>query len=179
VSEWTPFSFSFNWGNRERWNGWGMTVMFVFGQKIPGGKGSGDGVLSWFSSQFFCCHSSGQSLHTFSRSGRMTSQWYVELTVRPARNNLFDVKENDEHVLDFALHESHWRVWTFPLGRLLLSLRVITINPALITSDNSGQEGCIVRGNVMKFSLKLTCCCFWSAVRNHIRPDTRLQIKRR
>jgi hypothetical protein len=23
----------------------------------------------------------------------------------------------------------------------------------------------------------LTCCCFWSAVRNHMRPDTRLQIK--
>jgi hypothetical protein len=43
-------------------------------------------------------------------------------------NNHFDGKENYEHALDFALH--------FPLGGLLLCLRVISINPALATSDN-------------------------------------------
>jgi hypothetical protein len=34
------------------------------------------------------------------------------------------------------------------LGGLLLCLRVINVNPALITSDNPGQEGCTVRGNL-------------------------------
>jgi hypothetical protein len=36
---------------------------------------------------------------------------------------------------DFALH--------FPLGGLLLCLRVITQNPALVTSDKPGLKGCI------------------------------------
>jgi hypothetical protein len=36
------------------------------------------------------------------------------------------------------------------LGGLLLCLRVITVNPALITSDNPGQEGCIVGGDLTK-----------------------------
>jgi hypothetical protein len=53
-------------------------------------------------------------------------------------NNLLDAKENDEHALDFAFH--------FPLRGLLLCLRVITINPALITGDNPGQEGCVIVG---------------------------------
>jgi hypothetical protein len=39
-------------------------------------------------------------------------------------------------------------MWTFPLGGLLLCVRIITINPALITSDNPGQEGCIVGANL-------------------------------
>jgi hypothetical protein len=43
-------------------------------------------------------------------------------------NNALDVKENDEHALDLALH--------FQLGGLLLRIMVITVNPALITSDN-------------------------------------------
>jgi hypothetical protein len=30
------------------------------------------------------------------------------------------------------------------LGGLLLCLRVITVNPALVPSDNPGQEGCII-----------------------------------
>jgi hypothetical protein len=32
-------------------------------------------------------------------------------------------------------------------GGLLLYLRVITVNPAPITSDNPGQEDCIIRGD--------------------------------
>jgi hypothetical protein len=62
-------------------------------------------------------------------------------------NNPLDVKENDEYALDVA-HLSrlfHYpRVWTFPLGGLLSCLRVIIVNPALVTSDNPGQEGCII-----------------------------------
>jgi hypothetical protein len=34
------------------------------------------------------------------------------------------------------------------LGGLLLCLTVITVNPAFITSDNCGQEGCIVVGDL-------------------------------
>jgi hypothetical protein len=48
-------------------------------------------------------------------------------------NGLLDVKENGEHAPDLALH--------FPLGELLLRLRVIALNPALVTSDNPGQGG--------------------------------------
>jgi hypothetical protein len=36
------------------------------------------------------------------------------------------------------------------LGELLRTLRVITINLALVTSDNHGQEGSIVGGNLKK-----------------------------
>jgi hypothetical protein len=43
-------------------------------------------------------------------------------------NNRFDIKENDKLALDFAfrlsrLFRSRW-IWTFPLGGLLLCLRV-------------------------------------------------------
>ena len=34
----------------------------------------------------------------------------------------------------------------------MLCLRVVTVNPALITSDDPGQEGFIIRGELMKFS---------------------------
>jgi len=35
---------------------------------------------------------------------------------------------------------------------MLLCLRVVTVNPALITSDDPGQEGFIIGGELMKFS---------------------------
>jgi hypothetical protein len=47
-------------------------------------------------------------------------------------SNPLDVRENDEHALDFALK--------FPLEGWLLCLSVITVIPVLITSDNSGQD---------------------------------------
>jgi hypothetical protein len=40
--------------------------------------------------------------------------------------------------------------FTFPLGGLLLYLKVITAIPALVNSDNPGQEGCIVGGDLTK-----------------------------
>jgi hypothetical protein len=47
--------------------------------------------------------------------------------------NPLDVKENDEHALDFALHLPRFflslRIFTFPLEGLLLCLEVITVNP--------------------------------------------------
>jgi hypothetical protein len=52
------------------------------------------------------------------------------------------VKENDEYALDFALH--------FPLEGLLLCLRVINVNAALITNDNPRKEDCAVGGDVLK-----------------------------
>jgi hypothetical protein len=57
-------------------------------------------------------------------------------------NNQLDVKENNEHALELALH--------FPFGGLLLSLRHITLNPTLIASVNPGQEGCIIGGDLTK-----------------------------
>jgi hypothetical protein len=41
-------------------------------------------------------------------------------------------------------------LFTFPLGVLLLCLRVITVNRALVTSDNPGQEVSIIGGNLTK-----------------------------
>jgi hypothetical protein len=55
-------------------------------------------------------------------------------------NNLPVVKYSDEHALYFGLHLSLLfrspRIWTFPLGGSLLCVRIITVNPALVTSDN-------------------------------------------
>jgi hypothetical protein len=58
-------------------------------------------------------------------------------------NNPRNVKENYEHTSDFALH--------FLLGESLFCLRVIIINPTLVTSDNLGQEDCIIRGDLTTF----------------------------
>jgi hypothetical protein len=55
-------------------------------------------------------------------------------------NNPLNAKEYDEHALDVELH--------FSLGRLFLFLRVITINPALVNSDNHRPECRIVGGNL-------------------------------
>jgi hypothetical protein len=55
-------------------------------------------------------------------------------------NSSLDVIGNDEHALDIALY--------FPWRGLLLRLKVITVNRALVTSDNTGQEGCIVGGDL-------------------------------
>jgi hypothetical protein len=52
------------------------------------------------------------------------------------------MKRNGEHALDFASH--------FPLGGLLFWLRAITVNPALVTSDNPKQEGCITGCDLAK-----------------------------
>jgi hypothetical protein len=55
-------------------------------------------------------------------------------------NNPLDGKENDEHVLDFAL-----RLFGLFHYEDLCFVSVITINPALITHDNPGQERCNVK----------------------------------
>lgn len=56
----------------------------------------------------------------------------------------FNVKENDVHTLRFALQLLIFLFWcglTFLLVELLLCLRVVTIQSALITCDNLRQEG--------------------------------------
>jgi hypothetical protein len=69
-------------------------------------------------------------------------------------NNPPDIKENYEHALDVSLYPSHLflsdSVRALPMGGLLLCLSVITVNPALVTSDIPGQEGCTVGGDLMK-----------------------------
>ena len=44
-----------------------------------------------------------------------------------------------------------WQRGAFPLGGLSLCLRVVIVNPTLITSDDPGQELSIVGGKLMKF----------------------------
>jgi hypothetical protein len=130
------------------------------------------------SSQLFCHQSSGQSLRTFSCSHYKTLDYYVELTVWPARmNSLWTIplmggkkRKIDNHAPEFSLHLSQlfwsWWVWTFQLGGFLLCLRVRAINLALITSDNPRQEGRAKSDAHSLFLCQIHC----------IRPDT-LQIK--
>jgi len=65
-------------------------------------------------------------------------------------HNPLDIKESDDHddhALNIAFHLSGlswpWQHGAFPLGGLLLCLRFVTVNLALITSDEPGQEGFI------------------------------------
>jgi hypothetical protein len=71
-------------------------------------------------------------------------------------HNSLDVKENDDPVLDSAFHlyVLFWPWWrgVFQLGGLLLCLRVVTVNPALITSDDPGQEVFVIGGELTNFS---------------------------
>jgi hypothetical protein len=60
-----------------------------------------------------------------------------------------EVKENYKHGLDFALHLPHLSQ-SPALGGLLLCLRDITVKPAIVASDNPGQEGCNVRSGLTK-----------------------------
>jgi hypothetical protein len=64
-------------------------------------------------------------------------------------NSPLNVKENYEYALDFALH--------FPLGGLLLCL--VVINPALVSSDNPGQESLIIGGDFMKLLADVDISC--------------------
>jgi len=57
-------------------------------------------------------------------------------------------------MIAFHLSGLFWPWWrgAFPLGGLSLCLRVVTVNPALITSDDPRQDCFIVGGKLMKFS---------------------------
>jgi hypothetical protein len=54
--------------------GGGTTVMLILAKNSLVKKEVWDGALSWWNSQFFCCQSSGRSLHTFSCIRYKTSQ---------------------------------------------------------------------------------------------------------
>ena len=71
-------------------------------------------------------------------------------------HNLPGFKESYNRALDIAFHLSGlswpWLRGAFPLGGLLLCLRVVTVNPVLISGDDPGQEGFIIEGELPKFS---------------------------
>lgn len=84
-------------------------------------------------------------------------------------HNSFVVIKIDYHTPDTAfwlsdIFWSWWR-WTFPLEQLLLCLQIITINPALLTSYDLGQEGFILWGEFWSSVQTSTCCCMHSAIR--------------
>jgi hypothetical protein len=56
------------------------------------------------------------------------------------------------------------------LEGLLLCLRVININPALVTNDNRRQESCIIGGDPMKLLVDVTLLLL---VRNRMTPNKR------
>lgn len=57
-----------------------------------------------------------------------------------------DIKKDSEHAFDCPMTLCHvlhpWRRWAIPLGRLLLCLRVIPIDPRLIPGDDR-QHDCL------------------------------------
>jgi hypothetical protein len=55
----------------------------------------------------------------------------------------------------------------FSLRGLLLCLRAITINWALVTSDNPGQEGCLVGGDLMKLLADIDMLLILISCQNH------------
>lgn len=66
-----------------------------------------DGALSWCESQLFCLQSSRRSLRAFALN--VTVVWEIDCLVYRddfLANNPLNVKENYEHVRDFALHLS-------------------------------------------------------------------------
>jgi len=70
-------------------------------------------------------------------------------------DNALDVEKNYQHGLDIAANLTHffwprW-IWRFPLQRLLLSLRVITIHPCFITGYDIGDEVGVVSGLFFQF----------------------------
>jgi len=129
---------------------------FAFRQKLLGEDGSvRRGVvmvkqpkLGAMSSHFFT-----QSPQNFAvEPGIHSSAYWDKFFV----HNPLDVKESDDHALEISFHLSSlfwpWRRGTFPLGGLSLCLRVVTVNQALITSDDLRQKRFIVGGELTKFS---------------------------
>jgi hypothetical protein len=91
------------------------------------------------------------------------AHFHVELRVWPARtNSLWTVFSGFGEFILF-----HWEDCCFVL--------VITINLAFVTSDNPGQEGCIVRGDLTKLLVDIDMLLL--LISCHITPDAWLQIK--
>jgi hypothetical protein len=131
-------------------------------QKFPDKGEVWDAALSWCNSQFFCRQSSGRSLRTCSRSRCKTSQEYVELVVWPIFvNNAFDVKENDEHALDFALHLSR-----FSRSRWVRAFCVRLMFSSL--------NACLIIARVSRTLHKMWCCSFVvSIAKSHYTTPTK------
>jgi hypothetical protein len=71
------------------------------------------------------------------------------------------------------LFESHW-VCTFLLGGVLLCLRFLSVSRVLVKSDNPGQEGCFVGGDLTRALADIA-----KPSRNRIRRDSGLHVKGR
>jgi hypothetical protein len=94
-------------------------------------------------------------------------------------HNSLDVKERDDHSLDIAYHLSGpfglGDVGLFSLKDYCFFLRVVTVNPSLITSDDSAQESFIIGGELTKFSAEFDPLLFVVScqVPGHNFPATR------
>ena len=168
VSNWCPFSFNFIFGKRKKsqgaklgkYSGWEITIILFFARNWWVRTEVWDGALSWWSRGLFSPQLGAMSSHFFPQSPQ---NFAVEPGIHSSacwdrffvQNPLY-VKESDDHALEIAFHLSglFWPWWrgAFPLGGLSLCLRVVTVNPALITSDDPRQERFVFGGELMKFS---------------------------
>jgi hypothetical protein len=114
--------------------GGGTTIMLFLVKKFPGKKGSvRQGFVMMQQPVLLLPKFWARASHIFMQSpynvtvvsGIDCLACQDELFV----NNPFDIKVNDEHVLDFALHLSHlfrsWRVWTFHIQLMLVSRTLV------------------------------------------------------
>jgi hypothetical protein len=158
----------------------GDDTRVVFGKKNSlVNKEVWDDAFEWFNGQFFCRRSSGRNRRTFSSSRRKLSQQHAELTVWPSRTNY---------------------IWTIPLMskkmmNMLLTLLFSCIAFFVLPWTQHAIQTNVYGSNFLPellsnhcrslhYTLSEICTKFdgfplSDLTRYHMRPDTRLQIKRR
>ena len=166
ISNRRPFTFNFILGSRKKsegaksggYRGWGITAILFFARNRWVRTAVWDGALSLWSSQVCSRESRGRCLRTFSQCPQnfaVEPQIQFGLLGQILHANPRDVIESDNHALEIAFDLSGPSCLgdgPFPLGGLSLCLRVVTVNPALITSDGPRQRF-IVGGEMTKFSV--------------------------
>jgi hypothetical protein len=145
VSKWRPFSFIFNQGTKSGECSRFWTTIPLLRRKC--------GVVR-------CCGAVASS--TVAKVWvKVTAACGIDCSACQGKffvNNPLDVRENDEHALDFTLHFSTGR--TVPLSQ---------VHECKSSSYHQTRNlHCLRRSD------EAPCCCFWSAVRNHITPYKRM-----
>ena len=84
-----------------------------------------------------------------------TCHWQFDQGYKFLVDNALDIEKNNRYGHDIAANltwffQPRW-IWRFPLWRLLLNFRVITIHPCFITSYDIGYEVGVVSGLLFEF----------------------------
>jgi hypothetical protein len=96
-----------------------------------------------------------------------TCHWRFDLGDRIPCEQCLGSRRKEQHEINIAAYltrffRPRW-IWRLPLRRLLLSLRVITINPCFITGYDTGDEVWVVSGLLSSLQTE-TRRAFWSSL---------------